>query len=214
VPVTPPGDGGFAFLDRVADGVPVRFDPCQPVRYVVHGGGTPDAAADVAAALRDVAAATGLVFLDEGPSREAPRPGRSSYQPDRYGERYAPVLIAFATAADYPPVAGLAGVAGPLSEVVVDRGIAPGQPPLRLDVSGLVVIEAEHYRAGQGDPRGRAENRQTLLHELGHLVGLGHVEDPEQVMYGRGDGPVLSGYGAGDRRGLARLGAAAGCPRA
>jgi predicted Zn-dependent protease len=43
-----------------------------------------------------------------------------------------------------------------------------------------------------------------MLHELGHLVGLDHVDDPGQLMY-----PVtalaVTDYAAGDLRGLHRL---------
>ena len=44
-----------------------------------------------------------------------------------------------------------------------------------------------------------------LLHELGHLVGLGHVADPYQVMYDTNAYPLPS-YRSGDLRGLAKLG--------
>lgn len=44
-----------------------------------------------------------------------------------------------------------------------------------------------------------------LLHELGHLVGLGHVSDPYQVMYDTNVWP-LPRYRAGDLRGLEQLG--------
>ena len=47
-----------------------------------------------------------------------------------------------------------------------------------------------------------------MLHELGHLAGLSHVDDKAQVMY-----PVIGAadYAAGDRAGLSQLGASKGC---
>jgi hypothetical protein len=50
---------------------------------------------------------------------------------------------------------------------------------------------------------------QVLLHELGHVMGLGHVNDPNQVMY-----PTTANaleYGAGDLAGLYAVGPAQGC---
>ena len=53
---------------------------------------------------------------------------------------------------------------------------------------------------------GEAEKaRAVLLHELGHLVGLGHVDDPYQVMFDTNSYPLPS-YRAGDLRGLEKLG--------
>jgi predicted Zn-dependent protease len=52
---------------------------------------------------------------------------------------------------------------------------------------------------------GTTEARGVILHELGHLVGLGHVKDKRQNMY-----PVISSrnihYAAGDLAGLTLLG--------
>jgi hypothetical protein len=50
----------------------------------------------------------------------------------------------------------------------------------------------------------------VVLHELGHLVGLAHVNDPQQLMYSRGS--TSNGLGPGDLAGLARLGEGACAP--
>jgi hypothetical protein len=50
-----------------------------------------------------------------------------------------------------------------------------------------------------------------MLHELGHLVGLAHTSDSTQIMYSESQFNVNK-YGAGDRRGLALLGAQACYP--
>ena len=53
--------------------------------------------------------------------------------------------------------------------------------------------------------RGHPEAVQAvIMHELGHLVGLDHVDDPTELM-----APVNTGqyrFGPGDRQGLADLG--------
>ena len=52
----------------------------------------------------------------------------------------------------------------------------------------------------------------VLLHELGHIMGLDHVHDPDQLMYsGRHPNVFLHDYGTGDLEGLRRLGMDAGC---
>lgn len=56
------------------------------------------------------------------------------------------------------------------------------------------------------------ELRQALyLHEIGHVVGLAHVSDPNQVMYDTVDYDDSYGFGAGDLAGLRQLGTEAGC---
>jgi predicted Zn-dependent protease len=52
---------------------------------------------------------------------------------------------------------------------------------------------------------GRSGTATTVvLHELGHLVGLAHVDDVNQIMFSRGG--QVADYQQGDRVGLGALG--------
>lgn len=197
---------GPTYVDE--QGRPARWDPCRPISYVVQAGWIPDAGrSDLAEALRRLGAASGLEFVDEGDTDELPSLARSAYQPDRYGDRWAPLLLGWV-----PPAAtdlGLgSGVQGVSLSVAVPGGAGPSL------VSGQVVLDAAN-RLAPGFGPGTTDG-EVLLHELAHAVGLGHVLDATQVMYPRTTNSE-SEFGAGDRTGLAALGAPAGChpaPRA
>src|SRR3954454_5902985 len=81
----PAGAGGYGWL--VSDGgQPVRFDPCQPIHYVISGparfGG---ATALLASAVSEVSRGTGMTLVYAGRTFEPPSQRREPYQPDRYG---------------------------------------------------------------------------------------------------------------------------------
>ena len=86
----------------------------------------------------------------------------------------------------------MAGYAGP--DVADDGG--------RLLVSGQVVLDADDL-AYPGDGGVRAFAYYAVLHELGHLVGLAHVDEPTQLMYPQGH---IASFAPGDLRGLAVVG--------
>jgi predicted Zn-dependent protease len=65
-----------------------------------------------------------------------------------------------------------------------------------LDGLGLRRIQAR-----EGD----ASVRAVLMHELGHVVGLAHVDDRHELMYPKGSSHLTT-WGPGDRAGLAALG--------
>jgi len=67
-----------------------------------------------------------------------------------------------------------------------------------------VCLNEGLHTAFLGEPRPERFHA-VLLHELGHLVGLGHVPDAFQVMFDTNSYP-LARYHAGDLRGLELLG--------
>jgi hypothetical protein len=195
---------GFSVWERNDDGTPVRWDACSPVELVLDTRHAPAGAredlADAVATLRE---ATGLELVVTGTTDERPSGSRLPYQPEDHGERWAPILIAWAS----PGVDGL-----PMRDT--DRGVAiplaVGRPGARTYVSGQVVLNADRHdlRPGRAD---RSDSwGATMLHELIHVLGLGHVDDPDELMYVYpGEGPVR--LGPGDRAGLRAVGAEGGC---
>jgi Matrixin len=189
-----------SYVDKA--GRPARWDACAAIHYVVQTQWMPTGGRDdLAAALARLAKASGLTFVDDGDTDELPSTQRPSYQPSRYGKRWAPLLIAWV-----PPAETDLGLGDGVAGVTVAVAI-PG-PDGGSIVSGQLALDASHQL-----PRGfgpGATQGEVFLHELGHAVGLGHVLDPTQVMYPQTTNSE-SQYGAGDRAGLAALGRPAGC---
>ncbi|SSC25165.1 Metallopeptidase, partial [Klenkia terrae] len=186
--------GDHAFLNQAADGAPVTWDPCSPVGYVVDWTDAPDGAlALVTDAVATVEEATGLTFTALGSTQLRPDQGGAT-DPLPGG---AEVLVSWVpTAQDELFAAGEAiGWARPM----VVGGRSGGQVYGR----GQVVLDAGWF--ADASP---ARARGVLLHELGHLVGLDHVEDPSQLM--DAGGSLGREYQQGDLEGLARLGPLAG----
>ncbi|WNB86525.1 matrixin family metalloprotease [Cellulomonas sp. ATA003] len=199
-PVPPATGGSHEFSGtQTPDGAqaPVTWSPCRPIHYVVDATGAPPTfAADVGRAVAELSAATGLSFVDDGATTEGPADSRESFQPDRYGDRWAPVLIGVTGPATVPDLAGdVAGVGGATSAVDPRTGTMHY-------VSGIVYLDVDVFLK----PPTTAEPAYLpiLRHELGHLVGLAHTEDSTQLMH-----PVTSdvvSFQAGDLAGLAALG--------
>jgi hypothetical protein len=189
----------FAFLRTVSGGKPVTWSPCDPVEYVVRRDGVTDSdRVLLAAAFTELALRTGLTFRDAGWTDEAPRQQRPAYQPERYGKRWAPVLVAWSTPAESAGLdGGIAGIGGPTS-----WGLHPNQ---QRYVSGIVVLDGPQLAELARERQGAQGVRNVLLHELGHLAGLGHVNDPTQLMNPQ-TSRDLAGYSDGDLHGLSLLG--------
>jgi hypothetical protein len=196
----PPGGGPYAFVQRQADGVtPVSYDPCRPVHYVVRPDGAPEGGdAVIAAAIARVSQVTGLRFVDDGGTDEPSTVDRPIFQPARYGDRWAPVLIAWESDVTNPDLAG---------EIVGEGGstaVSIGNGPQVL-VTGTVSLDAGQFPSILQRRHGTAIAQAIVMHELGHLVGLDHVDDTHELMYPQSQGDVVD-FGPGDLTGLAALG--------
>lgn len=196
------GSNSYAFTNLRANGTPVTYDPCRPIHYVTRAANAP-AGGDqlIKEAVTAVSRATGLVFIDDGATAEAPAAKRVSYQPDRYGDRWAPLLIAWETHVEEPrftdpeygtTVLGLGG----------SEAISVGDIPFTY-VSGQLELNGPALtRMIARD--GAAAAVGVIKHELAHVVGLGHVNDPTQLM--NESTTAVTTYAAGDLSGLALLG--------
>jgi hypothetical protein len=189
-----------------ADGTtPVAYDPCRPIHYVIRHQGEPAGGEQIITdAVLRVSQATGLPFTYDGATSEAPSRQRPSYQPKRYGDRWAPVLISWATPQENPDFA--ADVAGEGGSASVGL---PGRPSAY--VTGAVELDARQMASILQRPEGGQVVRAIVLHEFGHLVGLGHVIDASELMYPQSQAGVTD-FGAGDLAGLGVLGRGACFP--
>jgi hypothetical protein len=201
-PLPAPLEGGtHAFIAFQADGVtPVTYDPCRPVHYVLRPDNAPVGGEEaVHAAFARLSEVTGLQFVHDGGSDEATTLDRSIFQPERYGDRWAPVLVAWESEEQNPALAG--DTVGQAGSVAVSLGDGP-----RVFVTGTVSLDAGRMPEILDFRDGVETARAIILHELGHLVGLGHVDDGQQLMYPEARRDVPD-YAPGDLTGLAVLGA-------
>jgi hypothetical protein len=201
VPAAAPAEGGpYRFARLQADGVaPVAYDPCRPVHYVTRPDHAPSGGEElVRSALARLTEVTGLRFVDDGTTDEPTTRAREPFQPARYGDRWAPVLIAWETEVENPDLAG--DRVGEGGSVAVSLGDGP-----QVYVTGSVSLDATQLPGILEQRGGERAVDGIVLHELGHLVGLDHVDDEGQLMYPEARRGV-SDFAAGDLTGLVRLG--------
>ena len=208
-PTTP--DGAYAFSDvTYRDGarVPVRWNPCQPIQYQLDLiEAPPGARAAIQAAIDRTSEATGIAFVSEGDTdRTAQELLDKLFFADALNSVYRPVLITAVSHATFRELGAS------------KRAVAFAHPEVGARsqgdqyVSGLVVVDGAVPFAHAG----RWSMQLVVQHELGHLVWLGHVRDPDQLMFSfevehSGIPNPIEGWGEGDLQGLERLGVDQGC---
>jgi hypothetical protein len=165
-------------FEATAGGAPIGFDQCDSLSIRYQRDGEPYAAAeDVSQAVALLAAAMARpVGFQMGGSTDGPTITVSWVR--------SPMELPGS------PDRDTVGTGGFSSE----DGVA---------VAGTVTLAA----SGTLKPGFGAHSWGAVyLHELGHAVGLGHVDDPNEEMYPTVIAARPAGYGVGDLAGLARLG--------
>jgi len=185
----PHGDGHYTFLQtEPGSHEPVTYSPCEPIRYVVDtSGGPADALRLISAAVARISRASGLAFEYGGTTHDSDFSHRTPSDPVLIG------FVAPGVLKDMTVESNHIGLGGSTA-----FGSTLGRRTYR---TGMVALRADWFR----DPRPpRAEKRAVIMHELGHVVGLGHVDDSDELMDASNDGQTT--LGPGDREGLALLG--------
>ena len=214
-----PNSYSFLFVNS-DECTPARFNPCEPVRWVHNTAlAPPTGVADVREAFNRLSQATGITFVEEGTTDEVAR--RTHYLPDRYGQRWAPILVSwtrFGTqGANDPTIQAVGrGIGHRVGEVLVS-----GQ--LSLNVDAVTDREANTpLEGGYGPPIGSGVGAigpkgvtwgRIILHELAHVIGLGHTRDKGAIMYPESADQTSrpADLREPDRQGLRYLGREMGC---
>ena len=203
----PKVDGAFRFWKRVA-GAPVRWNPCETITYALNTAGAPSPVrGDLREAIRRVTRATGIQFRSVGTTRET---FVRAYQRMRFRGviRKAALIVIWVDHDDYQQILRLLG--DPRPSIAFAKTMAGLYAHRDQYFGGIVVMDGDATaRRGFGD---FTSHGSVLLHELGHIMGLDHVKDPDQLMYsGRHPNFRVRDFGSGDLEGLRRLGVDAGC---
>jgi hypothetical protein len=203
----PKVDGTFRFLERVG-GVPVRWNPCETITYALNtAGASSPVRADLKEVLRRVTRATGIHFRPVGVTRET---FIRAYQRMRFRGviRKAALILIWVDHDDYQAI--LRRLRDPRPSIAFAKTMKGLYANRDQYFGGIVVMDGDATaRRGFGY---RYAHGSVLLHELGHIIGLDHVKDPDQLMYsGRHPNFRVRDFGVGDLEGLRRLGEEAGC---
>ena len=98
---------------------------------------------------------------------------------------------------------GVDAVIGYRALAVGNLGSGGGTPNANLE-----LVQGTAYVQSGMPPDGR---RLSLIHEIGHLLGLAHITDSTEVMFGAAVVPYFQDYQRGDLEGMRLVGASMPC---
>jgi hypothetical protein len=186
---TAPGSAGASWRPSLVErgGRVVAWDPCVPIPYLLLRPGMPEGGPEaIASVLAEVHGISGYRFVPAGWTDRAPR---------SVSELNGHVLLGWVEPGQVP-----AFETGEVDSAGTGGLAAVGGRP----IGGFAVVR----RPSHGRPVVDAVALDVLRHEVGHLLGLGHVDDPRQLMHPthrRGNRGFADGDVAG-LRALAQLG--------
>ncbi len=187
---------GFTYLrtQRYDRNTPVGYDPCQRIDVVINPtDGPPQAQIIVQEAVDTIAGISGLHLRVVGTTDES-AVSRWASTPAVWDR--SPVLVDWTTRAKYAELSDQAiGRGGSISATTITGK--------EVYVTGAVALDGPYLRAALLRPNGRHVVRMVVMHELGHVLGLGHIERAGEIMSYQGT-PLSPG--PGDRAGLQSLG--------
>lgn len=187
VPV-PHGGGHYRFEKTQPGGDdPVTYSPCKSIPYVVNPSGGPRSLDFITRAVAVISRASGLSFSYRGTTDD------TNFEHRKAGD---PVLIGFVAPGSIKGMGVDSSHIGLGGSTAYDLGFRH-----LMYRTGMVALRSDWFDAeGTTD----AQRRAVVMHELGHVLGLDHVADENELMAAENVG--LTHLGPGDREGLALLG--------
>lgn len=172
---------------------------CGPIHYVLNPAGSadPSFAADVHEAVRRISRTSKVEFVFDGVTTEVPATNRAAYQAERYGKRWAPLLIAWTTEPTIvSPVNPLPSAGRPTCKAINRRS---------MYVSGQVALRSDALLSpGFGT---RNAWGSVIMRDVVRALGIPYTGDPADILY-NGLNPFGSAtWGRGDKSALQRLAA-------
>ncbi len=184
-------------FESISNGQPLRWDPCRgAIPVVVSTRNLPVFGMNsINDALREIAAVTGLRFEIVGTDDHLVT-----------GNDYLPETLAIGWVkwGESPYITdGVVGMA---------RWATSGSGRyFRVSGATVTLLVQVDFEDPTGEYYMRAYYKSILMHEIGHTLGLGHVDDANEIMNPTYGG--FSDFGPGDLQGLTHLGTALGCVR-
>lgn len=206
LPAVPITTSGTFKWSATANGQPVRWDSCRPIYWVDNPANElPAVHSAVVQAFERISAQTGLKFVYGGTTRETFSAHRNVATTSVYqgmNPYWKPVLVTFLNKKAFASALASTNNDNP-NDVVAFAG--PNEIDTADDavyVSGDITVSNDASKEAIATD-GVEKVIAILLHEMGHLVGLAHVSDKNQIMY-----PYINrlDLGPGDKKGLALAG--------
>lgn len=190
----------YIFEGTNPDGTPYRWNPCAAIHYMVSTAEAPSAQAiaDLRTAVGMVSAVTHIPFVFDGTSNALPSSSWLTSAPAG-PDGWPDVLMGWEHTGQSDINLANYAAAGTLwqASAIIAGGSGFGM------ASGAMAFNLDHTELTEGF--GVRSWGEAYLHELGHLMGLNHVNDPTQMM-NPSIPDIAARYGAGDLAGLTRLG--------